>query len=235
MSDTTPMKDWMKQIPAADLATYRSGGFLRELKLGERPALIVVDVTLGFCGSPGLTLEQAIAEFPTACGPVSWETMPRIAQLIALFRDRKLPVVFTNGDLLGNTYAGKATKGERRAKPYPGFNDFPAEVAPRDDEWVLAKTKASGFFQSPLAAHLVRERIDTAVVCGVSTSGCVRATAVDAFSHGFTTFVVDDCCFDRSWFAHCANLFDLHAKYASVVSLDELSGLMQPARVSNAA
>jgi len=235
MPDTAPMKDWMKLIPAADLATYRSGGFLRELKLGERAALIVVDVTMGFCGSRGLTLEQAIAEYPTACGPVSWETMPRIAQLIKLFRDRKLPVVFTNADLTGNTYAGKATKGARRAAPYPGFNDFPAEIAPREDEWVLAKTKASGFFQSPLAAHLVRERIDTAVICGVSTSGCVRATTVDAFSHGFATFVIDDCCFDRSWFAHCANLFDLQAKYATVVSLDEIAALLGPARVARVA
>jgi maleamate amidohydrolase len=64
------------------------------------------------------------------------------------------------------------------------------------------------------------------VVCGVSTSGCVRATSVDAWSHGFTTFVIDDCCFDRSYFAHCANLFDLDAKYASVVSLHELRALM---------
>jgi maleamate amidohydrolase len=235
MSDAASMKDWMKLIPEADLATYRSGGFLRELKLGERPALIVVDVTMGFCGSRGVTLEQAIAEFPTACGPVSWETMPRIARLLTLFRDRKLPIVFTCNDTAGNVYAGKATKGERGPKPYPRFNEFPAEITPREGEWVLAKTKASGFFQTPLAAYLVRERIDTAVVCGVSTSGCVRATAVDAFSLGFTTSVIDDCCFDRSWFAHCANLFDLQAKYALVASLDELEAMMGPARMSRVA
>jgi maleamate amidohydrolase len=235
MPDTAPPKDWMKLIPQADLATYRAGGFFRDVKPGERTALIVVDVTLGFWGSPGLTLAQAIAEFPTACGPVSWETMPRIARLVTLFRDRKLPIVFTSNDVVANAYTGKATKGERGAKPDPRFNDFPAEIAPREGEWVLAKTKASGFFQSPLAAYLVRERIDTVVVCGVSTSGCVRATAVDAFSHGFATFVVDDCCFDRSWFAHCANLFDLQAKYASVVSLHELEALLGPARVSSAA
>src|SRR6188508_423746 len=84
-----PLKDWMQFVPEADLATYRAGGFLGELALGERTALIVVDVTMGFCGSPGLSLEQAIAEFATACGPVSWETMPRLARLIELFRARK--------------------------------------------------------------------------------------------------------------------------------------------------
>jgi nicotinamidase-related amidase len=64
------------------------------------------------------------------------------------------------------------------------------------------------------------------VICGVSTSGCVRATVVDAFSHNFRTFLIDDCCFDRSEFAHAANLFDCHAKYASVVSLAELKALV---------
>jgi maleamate amidohydrolase len=73
------------------------------------------------------------------------------------------------------------------------------------------------------------------VLCGVSTSGCVRASAVDAFSHGFATFVVDDCCFDRSYFAHCANLFDLNAKYASVVSLHEVAELMRPMQKASAA
>jgi nicotinamidase-related amidase len=235
MPETAPLKDWMKLIPDADLATYRAGGFFHDVKLGERTALIVVDVTMGFCGSPGLALEQAIAEFPTACGPVSWETMPRIAQLVTLFRERKLPIVFTCNDVVANAYTGKATKGARAGRPNPRFNDFPPQIAPRDGEWVLAKTKASGFFQTPLAAYLVREGIDTAVVCGVSTSGCVRATAVDAFSNGFSTFVIDDCCFDRSWFAHCANLFDLHAKYASVLSLGELTTMMKPARASEAA
>lgn len=235
MADQAAMKDWMKLIPEADLATYRRGGFLGDLEFGARTALIVVDCTYGFTGSPGLTLEQAIAEFPTACGPVSWETMPRIARLVGVFRDRGLPIVFTRADFTGNEFAGKATKSPAGSKRELRYNDFPPEIMPREGEYVLEKTKASGFFQSPLSAYLVRERIDTVVICGVSTSGCVRATTVDAFSCGFSTFVVDDCCFDRSWFAHCANLFDMQAKYASVVSLAELAALIGPARLSSAA
>jgi maleamate amidohydrolase len=91
---------------------------------------------------------------------------------------------------------------------------------------VLAKTNASAFFQTSLQAYLVKERVDTVIVCGVSTSGCVRASAVDAHSHGYTTFVIDDCCFDRSYFSHCTNLFDLNAKYATVLSLEELRQLL---------
>jgi nicotinamidase-related amidase len=229
------MKEWMKLIPEAEMRTYQRGGFLAESKLGKRPALIVVDCTYGFTGSEGATLEESIAEFSTACGPVSWETMPRIARLIGLFRELKRPIVFTRNEPYDGLYAGRATKRQPRAKDEAKFNEFPPAIAPNSEEWVLAKTKASAFFHTPLSAYLIKQGIDTAVVCGVSTSGCVRATAVDSHSHGFTTFVIDDCCFDRSNFAHCANLFDLQAKYAAVVSLDELAALMQPMRKANAA
>jgi nicotinamidase-related amidase len=229
------MKEWMKLIPEEDLRTYRKAGFLADLKFGRRTALIVVDVTYGFTGSETATLEEAIQEFPTACGPSAWEAMPRIARLIGMFRELKLPVVFTQADLPATLFAGSATKSKRVALPKPKFNDFPPAIAPRSDEWVLAKTKASGFFQTPLTAYLIKEGVDTLVLCGVSTSGCVRASAVDAFSHGFATFVVDDCCFDRSYFAHCANLFDLNAKYASVLSLHEVAELMRPMQKASAA
>ena len=220
------MKEWMKQVPADELGTYDKAGFGGAMELGERPALIVVDVTYGFTGSEGLTLDQAIAEFGPACGPVSWETMPRIAKLIALFRELGHPVVYTRGHPYNVLYAGKATKSKRALKVSQKFNEFPPQITPREDEWVLEKTRASVFFQTPMASYLVQRNIDSVVLCGVSTSGCVRASVVDCFSNGFNTFVVDDCCFDRSNYAHCANLFDMHAKYASVLSLEELERLM---------
>ena len=223
------MKEWLRVVPEEERKTYQSAGFVSNLEIGERPCLIVVDVTYGFTGSEGLTLEAAVAEFHTACGPAGWEAMPRIARLIELFRGRDLPIVFTRSDLEATAFTGKATNSRRKEKLPAKFNDFPPAIAPRLGEWVLEKTKASAFFQTPLSAYLIRKGVDTTVVCGVSTSGCVRASAVDAFSHGFKTVVVDDCCFDRSHFAHCANLFDLQAKYAAVLSLDELQGILAPA------
>lgn len=220
------MKDWMKIIPAEELATYAKAGFSGALMPGARSALIIVDVTLGFTGSPGLTLEKAIEEYATACGPAAWIAMPRIARLLALFRSLDRPVVFTRASATDQSFAGKATKGKRRLVVAPRFNDFPEAVTPRAGEWVLEKSKASCFFMTPLPVYLVKEAIDTVVLCGVSTSGCVRASAVDACSYGFNTFVVDDCCFDRSAFAHAANLFDMNAKYATVLSLDELEQRM---------
>lgn len=225
------MKDWQKLIPAEELAAYQRSGFHGDLTMGERAALVVVDVTYGFTGSRGLTLAEAVAEFSAACGPSSWLAMPQIARLITLFRARQLPVVYTRSRIADIGWTGKATKAKRAARPLPpNFNDFPNEIEPDQGEWILEKTKASAFFGTPLATYLVRERVDTLVVCGVSTSGCVRASVVDAFSHGFATFVVDDCCFDRSEFAHAANLFDMNGKYASVLSLEEITALLPPAR-----
>ena len=225
------MKAWLKLIPADERKTYERAGFVSNVEIGPKPCLIVVDVTYGFTGSEGLTLEEAVAEFHTACGPAGWEAMPRIVRLIELFRKLNRPIVFTRSDLDATTFAGKATNSRRKEKPPPKFNAFPPALAPRESEWVLEKTKASAFFQTPLSAYLIKQGVDTTVVCGVSTSGCVRASAVDAFSHGFKTVVVDDCCFDRSHFAHCANLFDLQAKYATVLSLEELEGILAPASI----
>ena len=222
-------RPWMTLIPETDRRTYKRGGFLSGLRPGARPALIVIDCTWSFCGSQGLTLEQAIDEFHTACGPAAWDALPRIAELIGLFRARSLPLVFTHSDVLDTPHTGKATKSNLRSDK-PHAEDFPPLIAPGPSEWVLAKTKASAFFGTPLTTWLVREQVDTLVFCGVSTSGCVRASVVDGFSHGFSTLVVDDCCFDRSDFAHAANLWDMAAKYAAVVPLAEIAGLLPPAR-----
>jgi len=225
------MKDWQKLIPPAELEAYQRSGFHGDLSMRERAALIVVDVTFGFAGSRGLTLEEAVAEFSAACGPSSWIAMPKIARLIEVFRARALPIVYSRSRLDDIAWTGKARKAKRAARPLPArFNEFPEEIAPREGEWVLEKTKASTFFGTPLSTYLIKERVDTLVFAGVSTSGCVRASVVDGFSHGFSTFVVDDCCFDRSEFAHAANLFDMSGKYASVVSLAELEKVLPSVR-----
>jgi nicotinamidase-related amidase len=223
------MKDWLKQVPPDDRKHYEKIGMLSGLELGSRPLLLVVDATLGFCGREGLSLEEATREFSTACGPASWEAMPRVAALINLFRARKLPVVYSYPNTDDQGFTGSVSKKKRENWPPPNYNDFPEPIAPQEGEWVMGKTKASAFFGTPLSIYLSKLSIDSVVICGVSTSGCVRATGVDCSSHGYKTFVIDDCCFDRSYYAHCANLFDLHAKYATVLSLAELETLMSPA------
>lgn len=220
------MKDWLAIVPEAERKVYEKAGFALPATVGENTALLVIDVTYGFTGREGQTIEEAIAEYSTACGPVSWEAMPKIKHLIDMFRELGRPVIYTRSAPDDTPFTGRATKGTRLNETPPGHNDIPDVIAPRSGEWVLEKTKASAFFQTPLASYLVRQKIDSVIVCGVSTSGCVRASVVDCLSNGFTTFVVDDCCFDRSHFAHCANLFDMNAKYATVLSLNDLEGIM---------
>jgi maleamate amidohydrolase len=219
------MRDWMKRVPPEDLRNYRKGGFLSDMRPGRKAALIVVDVTMGFCGDEGLTLDQAIDQYPTACGPASWVAMPRIATLIDAFRALDLPIVYSLADMYDPKWTGNATKSNVSLRR-PGFNDFPPAIAPREQDLVMSKEKASAFFHTPLTIYLTKQGVDTLVFCGVSTSGCVRASVVDGFSNGYRTFVVDECCFDRSEFAHAANLFDMNAKYAAVVSLDEAAEML---------
>jgi maleamate amidohydrolase len=227
------MRDWEKLIPASEQRFYKKAGFMGTLKPGKRAALIVVDVTMGFCGSEGLSLDDAVAEYPTACGPSSWVAMPRIARLIAMFRQQNLPIVYSLANLPDAPWTGNATKSGAVSRK-AGFNDFPATIKPREQDWILAKTKASAFFQTSLTTYLTRQNVDTLVFCGVSTSGCVRASVVDGFSHGYQTFVVDECCFDRSEYAHAANLFDMQAKYAVVMSLDDIQSTFGGGRLAAA-
>jgi maleamate amidohydrolase len=105
-------------------------------------------------------------------------------------------------------------------------------LAPRDGETVIRKTRASAFFGSDLASLLADRGVDTVVVAGCTTSGCVRATVVDAISHDFRPFVLSDCVGDRSIPAHDANLFDMEQKYADLLEVSDLGRILEAA-VSN--
>jgi maleamate amidohydrolase len=96
-------------------------------------------------------------------------------------------------------FAGTATTARRTERPRK-FNEFPALIAPQDGDFVFGKPKASAFFQTSITPFLVKQRIGTLVICGTATSGCVRTTVFDGHSHGFATFVGDDCCFEAGIF-----------------------------------
>jgi nicotinamidase-related amidase len=108
----------------------------------------------------------------------------------------------------------------------PKLAEFASELEPRADEIVLTKQYASAFFSTPLASTLTAARIDTVLIAGVSTSGCIRATTVDACQHGFIPIVVREAVADRAAGPHEANLFDLQAKYAEVLSLQAVEQYM---------
>jgi len=192
----------------------RFEGFHGRAGFGERPALVVVDVNRGFT-DPASPLVCDLDEVVTA-----------IARLLDAFRRAGLPVVFTT---VCYDDAGKQAAAVFLEKipalvvlePGSQWVEIDPRIAPREGEPVLSKHFASAFFGTTLASLLASAGCDTVVVSGASTSGCVRATALDALQHGYRVVVPREAVGDRNPAAHEANLYDLDTKYADVVSLAE--------------
>ena len=118
---------------------------------------------------------------------------------------------------------GLVTATKRNRPPVdPSDYAIRPEFKPQPQDVVITKQRASVFFGTPLTAHLTQLGVQTLIICGESTSGCVRATAVDAYSHGYHVVLVEECCFDRSILSHKVNLFDMHHKYVDVMHVDEV-------------
>ncbi len=188
---------------------YR-GVFDGRVGFGRRPALLVVDFMRAYT-TPGLPLYA----------PAVVEAVAATVELLATARARGVPVVFTRV-----AYSAGAVEGGVFVKKVPLLRTLtdgaPAaeivdELRPRADELVLTKHYASAFFGTPLSATLTSLGVDTAIVVGCSTSGCVRATAVDGMQHGFAVIVPKECVGDRAPAPHEANLFDIDSKYGDVV------------------
>jgi nicotinamidase-related amidase len=183
---------------------------------GARPALVVVDMQNDFVDP----------DSPSTCAPMARERMPAIRRLLDAAREAAIPVFFTQGlvkpDLSDvGLWKGRAHRtGLCQIEGTRGA-EIVSELAPREGEVVLTKRRPSGFFGTDLHAQLLARDVDTVLVTGASMSGCVRATAVDAFSHDFLTSVVRECVVDRTEDVLERNLFDVDAKYVDAVSLDE--------------
>jgi maleamate amidohydrolase len=217
---------WLAVIDPRDREVYRRAGYARSYGTGSSPALIVVDVEYNFTGDvPADDILTSIAKYPDSCGPAAWQAIPVIAGLLDEFRRCGHPVIYTHGIRTERT----------RTQPCVG-TDIVNELTPANGDLVIAKPAASAFFDTQLREWLTGRRVDTVVVTGCVTSGCVRATVVDAASAGFKVLVPEEAVFDRGQLPHLVNLFDMDAKYADVVSADEvaayLSGL--PAKTSGA-
>lgn len=229
------MREWEKIIPEIDRQVYNKAQYGKKQPFGRNPALIVVDVVTSFTGSkPQKTLE-AIDEFQTSCGEQGWKALPHIRTLIHACREALMPVIYTKGDPEYKVSCGGSTKsqlGISEKEIRAIFNEgFPELIMPREGDFVIRKTKASAFFMTPLPIYLNNQGVDSLIVCGTTTCGCVRATVVDSFSYGYPTFVVEECCFDRSNFSHLVNLFEMNQKYADVLTLEETLKLIEQLRV----
>lgn len=199
----------------ADLAEdYERAGFRARLGFRERPAVIVVDVCEAYL-DPTSPLYAAVEDVVEAVGRVV--DAARLAAIPVIFTR----VVYQPGGADGGIFYRKVPSLKIFEAGSPA-GEFPDRVRPRDGDVVVLKQYASAFFGTSLAATLTAKAVDTTIITGLTTSGCVRATALDAMQSGFIPIVVRDAVGDRDERPHEASLFDLDNKYADVVDIDEV-------------
>lgn len=192
---------------------YRRQNFGNRLGFGQRPALLIVDFVNGFD-------DEAVLG-----GGNIHDAIQQTVALLAACRAEKVPVAMTrivyaeDGSDLG-VFATKLPALAALHEQAPASQIVP-QLAPRPGEYIVRKTQPSAFFGTDLAPWLVRRGVDTVLVAGCTTSGCVRASVVDAMSWNFRPVVVRECVGDRALGPHEANLFDMQQKYADLVSLAE--------------
>ena len=192
---------------------YAKARLGESVTMGSRPAVLVVDFSCGFT-DPGCTLGSDLTPQVEAT-----------RRLLDAAREKKIPVIFTT---IG--FEPTLKDGGLWLQKVPSLGDLQLgghwveidpRLAPRPDETVIVKKGASAFFGTNLAAILISQGIDSVILCGATTSGCIRATAIDLLQYGWPTMVPRECVGDRAQAPHEANLFDIQAKYADVVSVDE--------------
>jgi len=199
---------------ADELDIYKTQGFGQRMGFGKKPALVVIDFINAFSDPKmfgGGNIQSAI---------------DHTEELLALARHYEMPIVFT-----AQTYADDRSedglfnrKAPGQSALVPGSHAVQVvdQLEPRRGERVIQKHYPSGFFGTDLASWLQVRGVDTAIVTGCTTSGCVRATVLDAMCHGFRPIVPKECVGDRALGPHEANLFDMEQKYADVMSLDDV-------------
>ena len=228
------MAVWDDVITETDRAVFEEAGWGRRAGYGERPAVMVIDVNYNFCGDRAEPILDSIKRWRYSCGPAAWERgIPAIRKILEAARRKRLPVVYTtnprraDGFDLG-VWTLKSTRAEDEVDVmgHKG-NEIVAEVAPREGDLFIEKRKPSAFFGTPLVSHLNMMGADSLILTGTTTSGCVRASAVDALSYDFRVTIPHEAVFDRGGVSHKIALFDLHMKYVDVTDLADVLAYLE--------
>ena len=214
---TDKIEKWAGYLPEEELETYRKGAFGNEIGIGTSPALLNVDTTYMF-----------VDPRYSQCGGEMPEFKAALTLLTQAFHRLGLPIYYSRRDDrrhparrgIWNLKLGNASG--RQYSQEPRADEWPPEYAPREEDVIVYKNKPSAFFGTPLEAFLRYDRIDTLIVAGISTSGCIRATVNDAFAHNLRVIIPEEAVGDRSPTAHRANLFDMDMKFADVEKMEDV-------------
>ncbi len=225
---TTRRHAWEGIIPEEDLVVYERAGFGRKGGLGKRPGIAIIDVQYRTVGREPAAILDAMKTYPTACGQAGWDAVHAITKLLAVARTKGIPVFYPHVAAKASYDSGRL--GEKVPSimtiDQQGY-EFVKEIAPSDGDVLIPKKHPSAFFGTPFASYLIDKEVDTVLLCGCTTSGCVRASAADAFAYNFKTAIVEECVYDRGTLSHAVNLFDVNQKYADVMWLEDAIGYLE--------
>jgi nicotinamidase-related amidase len=216
---------WNRFLTERDKAVFAASGYGALGGFGKRPALLVIDVNYAFFGKKPEPILESIKRWRNSCGEDAWPAVATIRSLIDKAHEKGVPVIYTTGFRREDNWdAGSwSWKNDRnQEKPVASIsnidgNQIVDEIAPQPQDIVVYKQKPSGFFGTNMTSYLTLLGCDSVIVTGTTTSGCVRATVLDAFSLNYRVALAEEGCFDRSQASHAINLCDMNAKYADVV------------------
>src|SRR3990172_7484134 len=222
------MASWDDILTSRDKEVFKLSGFGKKAGLGQRPALLIIDVNYNFTGDKPEPILESVKRFRTSCGEEGWQGVHHIRELLAEARKKHLPTFYTTAEENRSntvTIGGWAAKSSRTVEDmtdtWEKANEIVAEIAPQPGDILVHKQKPSAFFGTPLMSMLTEVRADTLLITGTTTSGCVRASVIDAFSYNLKVSVIEESVFDRGQSSHKINLFDMAMKYADVIPLKE--------------
>ena len=219
---------WDDVLTDADREIFDVAGWGRRAGFGDRPALLVVDVNYNFCGDSEVSALESIKKWRYACGPHAWDSIPVIARVIAAGRAKRLPVIYTTNPRREDGFdLGVWTLKSYRSDDVVDVaghrgNDIVDELAPEPGDLFIEKCKPSAFFGTTLTSHLNNLKADSLIMMGTTTSGCVRASAVDAMSYDLKVTIPHETVFDRGELSHKVALLDLQMKYVDVTDTEEV-------------
>lgn len=223
---------WDKFLTERDKKVFEKAGYGNLGGFGKRPAVVVIDVNMAFCGDEPEPILDAIEKSRNCCGEDAHKALPYIKSLRDKAHEKGVPVIYTTDFRRADNWdSGGWNWKNRRDNEEAAYNapDAKADtnaihpmIAPGPRDLMCYKQKPSAFFGTNFASYLTLLGCDSLIVTGTSTSGCVRATVVDASSLNYRVIVAEEGCFDRSEASHAVNLCDMNAKYADVISTAEV-------------
>jgi maleamate amidohydrolase len=216
---------WDEALTHADRQVIEKGGYGKSRGLGNSPLIVIIDAQYNYVGTDK-PIEQQLDDWPSGGGSKAWEAIRNIQLLKKAANKSNIPVMYTRNvqkkTLSFDSFGLKANRDNSKYIDGRPEAQIVKELEPKESELVVDKSYASAFFGTPLISYLTKLRVDTLILVGGSTGGCVRATAVDAVTYNFNVAVVEDCVYDRIELSHKAALLDLWMKYCDVITLNQV-------------